>query len=1027
MLIERLIGGSVRRRGIVFTGVAALLAAGIWALSTLPFEAFPDLTANSVSIIAEAPGMAPQDVEQQVTFAIERAMLGLPRTIVVRSTSKFGLSLTQVIFEDGVDVYFARQLVNQRLGDAARDLPPGVTASLGPIATAMGEVFQYVLVSTTPAWDGTALKTLQDWTIAPQLRTVPGVTEVNSWGGRTERVDVVADPQRLAAAGLTLGDLEAALVRENGNFGGAAVESRGERFVVQGIGRFRSVAELAETPVVARSGTAIRLRDVAQVERGALPRHGAVTAGGRGEVVSGMVIMQKGENARLVMARIRDRIAEIEVSLPSGVSLVPFYDQSALVDRTTHTIQKNLLLGGALVVLVLWIFLRSVAGALLVAMVIPLSMLWAFVAMRLFGVSANLMSLGALDFGLLVDGSVVLVENILRRAHGHADPDHLGDRIRRAAVEVGRPVVFGIAIIIAVYLPIFALEGTERRMFVPMAFTVMAAVLGSLVLALTFIPAGARTFLATASEKHWEGFDRLRERYERLVGTTLRRPTPVIAGALLAIGVAVWSGAHLGTEFMPRLDEGAVLLQTRRPASTALPEGIRYSTRLELALRDFPEVETIVSKLGRPDLATEAMGTYESDTYVMLADRSTWRPGGKAALIERMDSVVSEIPGLDVAFTQPIQMRLDEAETGITTDVGIKVFGSDADTLALLAGRVERALVDVRGAQDLKALAAERVKQLRVTVRRDRLASTGLGAAEVGLAVERALGAVSATTLVDGPRRIPIAVRVPDAATIDADRFGELPVALPSGMVVPLAAIADVEQVEAPEAFAHEGGLRMVVVGANIRGRDVGSFVTEAQAVLDREVPLPTGYRTEWGGQYRHQQTALARLRILVPVAVFVIFGLLIAAFGTVRHAVLILLNVPFALVGGIAALWLTGLNLSLSASIGFIALFGIAVLNGVVLVSAVNDLVRQGRPLHDAVVGGAGSRLRPVLMTASVAGLGFVPMAISTSAGAELQRPLATVVIGGLITSTLLTLVVLPTLFRWVEERVQRAAATPG
>ncbi|MGD9523942.1 MAG: efflux RND transporter permease subunit [Gemmatimonadales bacterium] len=1021
MVVDRLIGGSVRRRGLVFTGIAALLAAGIWALSTLPFEAFPDLTANSVTVIAEAPGMAPQDVEQQVTFPIERAMLGLPRTVVVRSTSKSGLSLTQVIFEDGVDPYFARQLVDQRLGDAVRELPSGVIAGLGPIATAMGEVFQYVLVSTTPAWDGTSLKTLQDWTIAPQLRTVRGVTEVNSWGGYTERIDVVADPQRLALAGLTLGDLEAALVRENGNFGGAAVESRGERFVVQGSGRFRTVADLEAMPVVTRRGTAIRLRDVATVARGSLPRHGAVTAGGRGEVVSGMVIMQKGENARLVMARIRDRIAAIEGSLPAGVSLVPFYDQSALVDRTTHTIEKNLLLGGALVVLVLWIFLRSVAGALLVAMVIPLSMLWAFVAMRLFGVSANLMSLGALDFGLLVDGSVVLVENILRRARGHADPEHLGERIRRAAVEVGRPVVFGIAIIIAVYLPIFALEGTERRMFVPMAFTVMAAVLGSLVLALTFIPAGARTFLANASEKHWEGFERLRARYEGLVGTTLRRPAPVLVSAVVAISIAVWSGAHLGTEFMPRLDEGAVLLQTRRPASTSLDEGIRYSTRLELALRDFPEVETIVSKLGRPDLATEAMGTYESDTYVMLADRSTWRPGGKAALIERMDSVVGEIPGLDVAFTQPIQMRLDEAETGITTDVGIKIFGSDADTLALLADRIERALTGVRGAQDLKAVAAERVKQVQVRVRRDLLASTGLGAAEVGLAVERALGAVSATSLVDGPRRIPIAVRIPGAATIDADRFGDLPVALPSGVVLPLAALADVEQVEAPEAYAHEGGLRMVVVGANIRGRDVGSFVAEAQQVLDRAVPLPTGYRTEWGGQYRHQQTALARLRILVPVAVLVIFGLLVMAFGTVRHAILILLNVPFALVGGIAALWLTGLNLSLSASIGFIALFGIAVLNGVVLVSAVNDLVRQGCPLREAVVSGAGSRLRPVLMTASVAGLGFVPMAISTSAGAELQRPLATVVIGGLVTSTLLTLVVLPTLFRIVEERISR------
>lgn len=1026
-MIDRIINASVAHRGFVLSGVLTLLMAGIWAWSTLPFEAFPDLTANSVSIIVEAPGMAPQDVEQQVTFAVERAMLGLPHTNAVRSASKFGLSLTQVIFEDGVDPYLARQLVTQRLTNAAAELPDGVTPTLGPIATAMGEVFQYVLVSNTPEYDATALKTLQDWTIAPQLRGVSGVTEVNSWGGFTERIDVVADPRQLAVAGLTLGDLEQALARENGNFGGAAIESRGERFVIQGVGRFATTADLAGVPVATHAGIPIRLGDVATVTRGAVARNGAVTAGGRGEVVSGMVIMQKGENARLVMKRIRERIATIESGLPSGVSLVPFYDQSDLVDRTSHTIKKNLLLGGLLVVCVLWVFLRNIAGAVLVAAVIPLSMLWAFLAMRLAGTSANLMSLGALDFGLLVDGSVVLVENILRRAHEDPDPEHMADRIRRAAVEVGRPVVFGIAIIIAVYLPIFALEGTERRMFVPMAFTVMAAVLGSLVLALTFIPAAARTFLVTATERRWEAFERLRIRYERLIDGTLRRPAPVVGVALVAIVLAVISGAHLGTEFMPRLDEGAVLVQARRPASTALNEGIRYSTRMEVALRDFPEVSTVVSKLGRPDLATEAMGTYESDTYVMLTDRSNWRPGGKDALIRRMDSAIAQIPGLDVAFTQPIQMRLDEAETGITTDVGVKIFGSDVDTLAALAGRIELALASVLGAEDLKAVAAERVKQLRVTVRRDLLANTGLGAAEVGAAVERAVGAGQATALVAGPRRIPISVRIPGAMTIDADRFGELPIALPSGAVVPLMSVADVSQVEAPEGYVHEGGLRMVVVGANIRGRDVGSFVAEAQSVLERNVPMPTGYRTEWGGQYRHQQTAVARLQLLVPVAILVIFALLLTAFGTFRHAVLVLLNVPFALVGGIAALWLTGLNLSLSALIGFIALFGIAVLNGVVLVSAVNDLVRAGMPLAQAVINGAGSRLRPVLMTASVAGLGFVPMAISTSAGAELQRPLATVVIGGLVTSTLLTLVLLPTLFRQVEARRGQRAAPNG
>lgn len=1023
-VIDRLIGASVRHRGMVFAGVFALVVAGIWAWITLPVEAFPDLTANSVSIIAEAPGMAPQDVEQQVTFTIERAMLGLPRTVAVRSTSKFGLSLTQVIFDNGVDPYLARQLVTQRLTNAAAELPEGVSAILGPIATAMGEVFQYVLVSSTPEYDAIDLKTLQDWTIAPQLRGVKGVTEVNSWGGFTERIDVVAEPRRLAAAGVSLGDIETALVHANSNFGGAAIESRGERFLINGIGRFLSIDDLAGVSIATRDAVPLLVGDVATVVRGSLPRNGAVTADGRGEVVSGMVIMQKGENARLVMARIRDRIAAIEANLPSGVSLVPFYDQSNLVAKTSHTIRKNLLLGGVLVVGVLWLFLRNIPGALLVALVIPLSMLWAFLAMRVSGFSANLMSLGALDFGLLVDGSVVLVENIMRRSKHEDDGLDPAERIRHAAIEVGRPVLFGIAIIIAVYLPIFALEGTERKMFVPMAFTVMAAVLGSLLLAMTFIPAAARTFLANTTERHWEAFDRLSDRYGKLIAATLKRPMAVLAPALVVIALAIISAGRLGSEFMPRLDEGAVLIQAKRPGSTSLSEGVRYSTMIERALHDFPEISTAVSKLGRPDLATEAMGTYESDTYVILTDHSTWRPGGKAALIARMDSALAVIPGLEVAFTQPIQMRLDEAETGITTDVGVKIFGSDVDTLALLAGKIERALVGVSGAEDLKTIAAERVKQVRVRVRRDLLANTGLGSADVGTAVERALGAQHATALIDGPRRVPIAVRVPGSATIDADRMGELPITLASGTTVPLASVADLELVEAPEAFMHEDGLRMVVVGSNIRGRDVGSFVAEAQAVLSSQVPLPPGYRTEWGGQYRHQQTAMARLKILVPVAIVVIFALLLMAFGTMRHALLIMLNVPFALVGGIAALWITGLNLSLSALVGFIALFGIAVLNGVVLLTAINDLRRAGESLDDAIVDGARSRLRPVLMTASVAGLGFVPMAISRSAGAELQRPLATVVIGGLITATLLTLVVLPTILRQVEGWVAKREA---
>lgn len=1019
-MIDRIIGFAVRFRIFVFGAAAVLFGAGIWALSTLPFEAYPDLTANTVTVIAEAPGLAPQETEQLVTFPIERSLLGLPNTLAVRSTTKFGLSLTQVVFHDRVDPYFARQLVSQRLGDVTRQLPEGITPVLGPISTAMGEVYQYILSSTDPAWDLTSLKTLQDFTLAPALRTVDGVTEVNSWGGYTEQFHVELDPTRLAMAGLSLGQVEEALAAHNANFGGAYTENRGERFVVHGLGRLGRIEDLGNVTVASRDGVPIRLADLGQVRAGALPRQGAVTYNATGEVVTGMVIMRKGANAQEVIRRIKARVEEIRPTLPPGVQLVPFYDQTELVARTTHTIKKNLLLGGALVITLLWLFLRNVAASVIVAVVIPFSMLWAFIAMRWFGYSANLMSLGALDFGLLVDGSVVIIENIMRRA-GHHPEEDANTRIRRAAAEVGRPVVFGIAIIMAVYLPLFALEGTERRMFVPMAFTVVVAVLGSLVLALTLVPALARVFLANAREPHSARFERFRAWYRRMLERTLGYPRRIIAAVVALVGAAIYGGTHLGGEFMPRLDEGSVLVQSRRLPSTALPQGVEYSLAIERALLGLPEVRSAVSKLGRPDLATEAMGTYESDTYVGLVDRDEWRPGGKAALIEAMDSALSGIPGLSYAFTQPLQMRLDEAESGITTDVGIRIIGTDPDTLGELAHRVERVLDGIRGASDVRATAAARVKQVRLDLRRDALARYGLGTRDLGHEVERALGASVATTVIDGPRRIGVAVRIANATAQDPARLAELPIALPGGGVAPLGGLATVSLVEQPEALAHEGGQRMVVVGANIRGRDVVGFVEEATDALTRTVPLPAGYRVEWGGQYTHQRTALKRLSILVPLAILAIFLLLFATFGRTRQAALVMSNVPFALVGGIASLWIMRLNLSLSASVGFIALFGIAVLNGVVMVSAINALRAGGMSLREAVLDGAASRLRPVLMTALVAGLGFLPMAMSRSPGSEVQQPLATVVIGGLLTSTLLTLLVLPVFYLTLEEAMAR------
>ena len=1019
-MIHALIAGMVRNRKSVLSVTGVLVLAGVWAWSTLAFEPFPDLTANSATVITDAPGLAPRDVEQLVTFPIERSLLGLPRTLNVRSTSKFGVSIVQVVFEDSVDPYFARQVMSERLNNVVADLPDEVTLTLGPVSTAMGEIYQYVLVADPDGPDTKSLKTLHDFTIAPQLRTVRGVAEVNSWGGFVEQYHVIVEPSRIAEAGLTLSDIEDALASSNQNFGGTYTESRGERFVIRGIGRIESLDDLRSVQVATRAGVPLLLGDLARVESGSLPRQGAVTYNGTGEVVSGMVIMRKGENALAVIRSIEARVEEIERTLPQGVRLVPFYEQSDLVDQTTHTIQKNLLLGAVLVIALLWVFLRNVAASLIVAVVIPLSMLWAFIAMRLFGFSANLMSLGALDFGLLVDASVVMVENIMRKADG-TDSGSSESRIVSAAAEVGRPVTFGIVIIIAVYIPVFALEGVSAKMFIPMAFTVIAALIGSLVLAMTLVPALSRMFLANAREITPGWFRRLRDSYRGLIRSLVTKPRRVFATSLGVFLISVLLASRLGTEFMPRLDEGSVLVQGLRLPSTALDQGVHLSNALETALMDIDEVTTVVSKLGRPDLATEAMGTYESDTYVILKDRSEWTRPDKDALLAAMDSALQRVPGLEYAFTQPIQMRLDEAESGITTDVGVKIFGNDPTVLAEAAQRAEAVMTSISGAAEVKVSAAASVRELQIDLDRGALSRYGLSTGEVGHQVELALGSSVATQVIDGARRIDVVVRTPEANRIDPVVFGQLPVAADEGALVPLGAVAHLASRETPEALAHEGGERLVVVGANVRGRDVGSFVEEASQALQSRAPLREGYRYEWGGQYRNQTTAMKRLSLLVPLAVGAIYLMLYLAFRSFIQAGLIMTNVPFALAGGMMLLWARDLNLSTSAIIGFIAVFGIAVLNGVVMVSYMNDLRARGRSLVDSAVEGAATRLRPVLMTASAATLGFIPMALSQSPGAELQRPLATVVIGGLITATALTLLVLPTAYHSTESWTAR------
>lgn len=1020
--MRRLVSIALKYRFLVITAVLGLVAAGLYSLAHLPFDAYPDLTGTRVEVITTAPGMPPEDVERLVTYPIESSLMGIQGAEGVRSVSKQGLSLITVSFPDRVDVYFARTLVQQRLNDAEGSLPAGVEPALGPVSTPMGELYQYTVTSDSMSL--TDLKTLHDYTIRPRLRTLPGVSEVNSWGGFIEQIHVVADPARLASRDITLAELHNAIEANNRTFGGAYIETAGERFTLRGMGRAESLDEIGAMVVTTRGGVPVLVRDVAAVTVGAMPRQGVVTQDARGEVVTGMVLKLKGADSRRVIRDVRARLAEVAEGLPSHVEIVPFYDQSELIERTSSTIVKNLVGGGLLVIAVLFLFLRNVRASLIVASVIPLSMLFAFAGMRALGYSANLMSLGALDFGLLVDASVVMVENFVRRLEEGAGVEDRDETLLKAAVEVGRPVLFGIAIIVAVYIPIFALDGMEGRMFKPMAFTVVTAVLGSLLLALTFVPTAAQILLKNVKPQENRALNWLRDRYSRGLELVLANARKVVAASAATIIVAAGSFIWIGTEFMPKLDEGSILITSRRLPSISLGEATRLSTEIERIVLEFPEVITVVTKEGRPDLATEAMGLFEGDTYVILKPRSEWTTARSLeGLVVKMDSALSVIPGIDIAFTQPLAMRLDESESGIRTDLGIKIVGPEREINERIGGQIARIVAGVRGAADVSIEISEGSGQYRVDVDRVALARFGVTVADVQDALDMATGVRVATELVDGPRRIGVAVRLSESSVADIESLKRIVVRSAEGRYVQLGALARLVPVMGPELIAHEDAQRRTLVMANVRGRDLGGFVQEVRSRVAEAVSIPSGVFLEWGGQYENQQRALGRLAVVVPVAVVLIFLLLFLSFNSVAQAVLVLLNVPFALVGGVAALWLRGLNLSLSASIGFIALFGIAVLNGVVLVEHLNALRREGYDIEKAVRVGALDRLRPVLMTALVASLGFVPMALSTSAGAEVQRPLASVVIGGLITSTVLTLFVLPVLYRALVKWKERLA----
>lgn len=1051
-LLERLVRGAIAQRWLMMGLTLALVLVGTWSFSTLPIDATPDITNVQVQVNTAAPGYSPLESEQRITYAIETAMAGLPALDQVRSLSRYGLSQVTVVFEDGTDLYFARQQVAERLQQVKSQLPEGVDPQLGPIATGLGEIFMYTLDAAPTARkpDGTAysatdLRTLQDWVIRPQLRNVPGVTEVNTIGGFQRQVHVTPDPARLRALGFTMDDVVAAVQANNQNVGAGYIERNGQQFLVRIPGQVANLDEIGDIVLDRREGVPIHVHDVARVAEGAELRSGAATQNGH-EVVMGTVVMLVGGNSRDVAQAAAAKLAQAQRSLPDGVTVTASYDRTALVDRTIHTVAKNLLEGALLVIVVLFLLLGNFRAALITAAVIPLSMLFTLTGMARGGVSANLMSLGALDFGLIVDGAVIIIENCLRRfgERQHALGRDMTaaerfDETARATAEVIRPSLFGLGIITAVYLPIFALTGVEGKMFHPMAITVVLALTGAMLLCLSFVPAAIALFLGgRVQEKENRVMAWLRRRYHPLLDRVLQHARWVMAGALvLIVGCGVLA-TRLGSEFVPSLDEGDVAMHAMRIPGTSLSQSVQMQVQIETRLLQFAEVEKVFSKIGTPEVASDPMPPSVADTFVMMKDRSEWPNPRKsrAALLGELEAAVEQLPGNNYEFTQPIQMRMNELISGVRADVAVMVYGDDLDTLVQLGKRIEKRVAAVPGAADVRLEETSGLPLLTVLPDRQALAGYGLNPGQVQSTVATAVGGQVAGQLFEGDRRFDIVVRLPEALRQDPAALADLPISLEAALAggnadelsrgvgaagggprtVPLRELARIETSEGPNQINRENGKRRIVVTANVRDRDLGSFVADLQAAVTAQVPLPTGYWIDYGGSFEQLISASQRLAVVVPVTLVLIFAMLFWAFGSGRDAVVVFSGVPLALTGGVLALAARGMPMSISAGVGFIALSGVAVLNGLVMISFVRQLRAQGMPLSEAVREGALGRLRPVLMTALVASLGFVPMAFNVGAGSEVQRPLATVVIGGIVSSTLLTLLLLPVLYRWLH-----------
>lgn len=1037
-MINFILRASIAQRWVVISVVLALCGLGIYNYFRLPIDAVPDITNVQVQVNTEAPGYSPLETEQRITFPIETGLAGLPNLDYTRSLSRYGLSQVTVVFDEGTDIYFARNLINERLGVLRNRLPPGLEPVMGPIATGLGEIFMYT-VSAEPGavqsdgrpYDSMALREVQDWIIKPQLIQVEGVTEINSSGGYDKQYHVTPDPYKLLQYELDMHDVVQALELNNANRGAGFIEPYGQQLLIRSPGQLQTIPDIENVVVSVDGGVPVRVADVAEVTIGKELRTGAATRNGE-ETVLGTAFMLMGANSRTVARDVAQRLQEIQPSLPPGVIAEPVYDRTTLVEQTISTIRENLVAGALLVIAVLFIMLGNVRAAVITMIVIPISMLGTFTGMVALGVSANLMSLGALDFGLIVDGAVIIVENSIRRlslaqkeSGGLLTREQRFEVVFQAANEVIRPSLFGVGIITFVYIPIFSLTGIEGRMFHPMAITVILALTTAMVLSFTLVPATLAIFMSGKIRETDNTVVRVLKRgYRPVLNLVLKLRWPVVAAALVLVGICISMVGRMGSEFIPQLDEGDITMHALRIPGTGLQLSVEMQMALEETLADFQEVELVFSKIGTPDIATDPMPPGIADTFLMLKSREEWPNPDKTKeeLVEELEAAVMTLPGNNYEFTQPIEMRFNELISGVRSDLGVMVFGDDLEQLATLAEEVLDIIENTEGASNPRVEQVTGLPILTITPRREIMARYGVNVSDMQTLLATTMGGADAGVIYEGDRRFAVQVRLPEKLRNDVYRLGEIPVpthVYPDGPgYIPLSEIATIEMIESPNQVNRENGKRRVVVTSNVEGRDLGTFVSEVEAQVMAQVDLPVGYYVEYGGTFEQLKSARDRLGLVVPVTLVAIFGLLLLAFSSFRDALIIFSGVPLALTGGVLALWVRGMPFSISAGVGFIALSGVAVLNGLIMVSFIRRLIQEEYPLRDAIIEGAMTRLRPVLMTALVASLGFIPMALNTGIGSEVQRPLATVVVGGILSSTLLTLLVLPALFQIAHAR---------